>query len=128
MFKDRLINDEDRNWFDDLLKHKIENDFKLNAKTVLGDSVILYGDFTDPSSDARLYIHITDMEKLSNALDYYLADYNSNTTRPMKLVLFLDAIAHVCRIARIIRQPMGNALLLGMGGSGEYITENPKSG
>lgn len=58
--------------------------------------------------------------KLSNALDHYLTDYNNNTTRPMKLVLFLDAVAHVCRIARIIRQPMGNALLLGMGGSGKW--------
>lgn len=36
----------------------------------------------------------------------------------MKLVLFLDALSHVCKISRVVRQPLGNALLLGMGGSG----------
>ena len=36
----------------------------------------------------------------------------------MKLVMFLDACDHVSRICRVLRQPLGNALLLGVGGSG----------
>lgn len=48
----------------------------------------------------------------------YLDDYNQINTAQMKLVLFLDALRHVCRISRVIRQPLGNALLLGVGGSG----------
>lgn len=51
-------------------------------------------------------------------IEEYLEDYNQINTAQMKLVLFVDAVRHVCRISRIIRQPMGNALLLGMGGSG----------
>lgn len=33
-------------------------------------------------------------------------------------VMFLDAIEHVSRVTRVIRLPLGNALLLGVGGSG----------
>ena len=47
-----------------------------------------------------------------------LEDYNQISTAKMNLVLFMDAAEHVSRITRIIRQPLGNALLLGMGGSG----------
>ena len=36
----------------------------------------------------------------------------------MPLVMFVDAVGHVSRISRVIRQPQGNALLLGVGGSG----------
>lgn len=32
--------------------------------------------------------------------------------------MFLDACEHVSRVSRIIRQPQGNGLLLGVGGSG----------
>ena len=58
----------------------------------------------------------------------YLQDYfnldgldDYNTLQPgsaMRLVLFPDAIEHLTRISRIISQPFGAALLLGVGGSG----------
>ncbi len=51
-------------------------------------------------------------------VDSHLEDYNQINVAKMKLVLFADAMKHVSRISRIIRQPFGNALLLGVGGSG----------
>lgn len=64
MFQDRLINDTDREWFDNLLRSKISVDFDSDPVGSLGTAVILYGDFLDPTTDARQYIHITDMEKV----------------------------------------------------------------
>lgn len=66
----------------------------------------------------QVYQQVTDIAALSKLMENYLEDYNSTTTTPMKLVLFTDAMEHVSRVCRIISQPLGNALLLGVGCSG----------
>lgn len=53
-----------------------------------------------------------------STINQYLSDHNAESKQPMPLVMFLDAIEHVSRVSRILRQPQGNALLLGVGGSG----------
>ncbi len=51
---------------------------------------------------------------LSDALDTY-----NELNAAMNLVLFEDAMMHICRINRILESPRGNALLIGVGGSGK---------
>ncbi|XP_054262356.1 dynein axonemal heavy chain 1-like [Macrosteles quadrilineatus] len=119
VFRDRLVNDKDREWFSQLLRDTVNSQFNLTADQVLQtEEELLYGDFMNKGADVKLYQRITDSQKLFLTLQDYLQDYNDQSTSPMRLVLFSDAVAHVCRISRIIRQPQGNALLLGMGGSG----------
>ncbi|KFG46052.1 dynein heavy chain family protein [Toxoplasma gondii p89] len=65
-----------------------------------------------------VYLPIRDMDQLKQVLDEKLEEY-SQAYVEMPLVLFDDAMEHVARVCRIIDQPGGNALLVGVGGSGK---------
>ncbi|KAF5403840.1 Dynein heavy chain axonemal [Paragonimus heterotremus] len=119
VFQDRLVNDTDREWFLNLMNDKSKTAFQLSVSDYVQSQPLLYGDFlTAAASDVWKYIEMVDHAQVLQVIEENLDDYNQVNTAKMNLVLFMYAVEHICRIARIIRQPQGNALLLGMGGSG----------
>ena len=64
VFQDRLVNDEDRNWFDDLMKTKMKEDFKVDPAEVLKNQPIIFGDFLTQGGGDKPYVEITDHEKV----------------------------------------------------------------
>ena len=110
---------------------------KINAEYIFRDPV-LFGDYRNALDlgEPRIYEDIQDYEaakalfeqvknlkifylmKLFFSVSKILQEYNEQFT-PMNLVLFDDAIDHVTKIHRVIRIDQGNALLVGVGGSGK---------
>ncbi|XP_053845413.1 dynein axonemal heavy chain 1 [Vidua macroura] len=117
VFRDRLVSDEDRTWFDNLMTKKME-EFGTTFEEVIPTQPVLFGDFMEPGANVKVYQAIDSQDKLKLVIEDYLEEYNQSNTPELKLVLFMDAIQHICRISRILRQAPGNALLLGVGGSG----------
>ena len=80
-------------------------------------SPLVYTNFVHGAVD-RAYLPLPSFQKLRNVLDSKLTEYNENNPM-MDLVLFEQAMLHVSRICRIIQNPGGHAMLVGVGGSGK---------
>ncbi|CAO2583041.1 Dynein axonemal heavy chain 3, partial [Lemmus lemmus] len=130
VFYDRLIDNEDRQTFFNLVKETTSNCFKQTMEKVLihlsptgkivDDNIrsLFFGDFLKPESDHKIYDEITDLKVLTGVMEYYLDEYNSISKAPMSLVMFKFAIEHISRICRVLKQNKGHLLLVGIGGSG----------
>ncbi|OMJ81043.1 hypothetical protein SteCoe_18549 [Stentor coeruleus] len=116
VFRDRLVDDKDRNWFNEELERKMRMNLNVDIPSREKWADIIFGDFM--SGPYKEYVKIEYGNKLFDRLALALEQYNSEFSSRMNLVFFKDAINHLTRICRILRQPRGNALLVGVGGSG----------
>lgn len=85
---------------------------------------LIYGHYMVPGAADPKYQAVPSLSKVEKLFDEYLNEYNDPTNRNpvMSLVFFQSAIDHISRISRILRQPRGNAMLVGQGGSGKQST------
>ena len=62
---DRLVNDEDRKWFEGLLAMKMRDDFGLDFDDVVTQKPYLFCDFADDSgADEKVYAYSPDHPKV----------------------------------------------------------------
>lgn len=137
VFSDRLINEEDRLSLFNIAKNTVNRVWQLNFdkvfehldKTINGkkdnkiDTLeeirgLLWTDCMTPLGARKVYEEVIDPPRLQRAVEESLQNYNQTSDKPMDLVLFSFAVEHLLIIARIIKQPTGNACLVGVGGSG----------
>lgn len=123
VFHDRLVDENDREYMIKLLYSQFER-FGFAQEQVINQERIIFGDyFQGRDVEPRYYMQTTDLKSFLAKMDSFQEDYNneagySSSKKSMRLVLFLDACEHISRITRVLRQPQGHALLLGVGGSG----------
>ncbi|XP_018800561.1 PREDICTED: dynein heavy chain 6, axonemal [Bactrocera latifrons] len=120
VFHDRLINDEDKGIFNNIMHEVCLKHF--NREVLKKDEPpILFGDFMifGKPKNERIYEEIGDHKKLESILNDYIEDYNSMTGKSMRLILFQDALEHTVRLARLLRSDRGYGLLVGVAGMGK---------
>ncbi|KAI5095774.1 dynein heavy chain 12, axonemal isoform X1 [Silurus meridionalis] len=133
VFYDRLVNDQDQAWLYRVMNIIVKDHFKEKFDTVFEHlksdkkplceedmRSLLFGDYMTPAVDPseRLYAEVPSMESFSQVVESCLAEYNQTHKNRMNLVIFRYVLEHLSRISRVLKQPGGNALLVGVGGSG----------
>ncbi|TMW64716.1 hypothetical protein Poli38472_011596 [Pythium oligandrum] len=115
VFRDRLVDAQDREWFNRACADLLIEYCKVAWAPETFEN-LLYGDYL--TRENKSYRPVEDLTRLNGLLIEYLEEYNITFPSQMHLVFFSDAMHHISRICRVLRQPRGNALLVGVGGSG----------
>lgn len=121
VFGDRLINTDDMKWFTDITMDMLGRSFRssLEFDDLFGEKKVIWSDILKIDAAMVLYEEVKDMPKLLKVMNNYLEEFNISSSVKMNLVFFEDAVLHLMKILRTLRQPRGNIMLIGVGGSGK---------
>eukprot|EP00753_Platysulcus_tardus_P011842 PLAT3317.22.p1 GENE.PLAT3317.22~~PLAT3317.22.p1 ORF type:complete len:2183 (+),score=1467.98 PLAT3317.22:1402-7950(+) len=117
---DRLLQELEIERFGGMLVETSKRYFE-EEQDKLHEQPLLFSYFANQTAATAepMYLPVSDYATLRKTMAAALAEYNSTSKQVMDLVLFEEAMQHVCRIARILWRPAGNAMLVGVGGSGK---------
>ena len=121
VYGDRLVNSDDLAKYNSLAQtqcKKIFPSFPISKYYANENAEPLVFCHFPERIEEPIYDQVTSFASMSNTLEDALREYNE-TNASMNLVLFEDAMKHIARIVRIIRNESGHALLVGVGGSGK---------
>uniref|UniRef100_A0A2I3HRY0 Dynein axonemal heavy chain 9 n=1 Tax=Nomascus leucogenys TaxID=61853 RepID=A0A2I3HRY0_NOMLE len=118
VYRDKMVEEKDFDLFDKIQTEVLKKTFDdIEDPVEQTQSPNLYCHFANGIGE-RKYMPVQSWELLTQTLVEALENHNEVNT-VMDLVLFEDAMRHVCHINRILESPRGNALLVGVGGSGK---------
>lgn len=133
VFYDRLVDEDDRNWFfetlkkstKDCMKDAFENSldtYQAPNGEVTRDTIknLMFGCYLDTDSveGERRYEEMPSKDAVLKVAVTMLNEYNAMHKAKMTIVLFDYALEHLSKVCRLLSMPSGNALLVGVGGSG----------
>ncbi|XP_064453637.1 dynein axonemal heavy chain 8 [Mirounga angustirostris] len=129
---DRFITPEDEQWFNIHLVRAVEENINSDVTSYILPEpyfVDFLREMPEPTGDEpedsvfevpKIYELVPSFDFLSEKLQFYQRQFNEIIRgTSLDLVFFKDAMTHLIKISRIIRTSCGNALLVGVGGSGK---------
>ncbi|XP_059684255.1 dynein axonemal heavy chain 17 [Gavia stellata] len=117
VYGDKLIDERDQKGFRKMLAETCRKFFDELSEDLVFAKPNVYCHFAQGIGEPK-YLPVPSWPALNKLLGEALDNYNE-VNAAMSLVLFEDAVSHICRISRILESPWGNALLVGVGGSGK---------
>eukprot|EP01012_Entosiphon_sulcatum_P048729 TRINITY_DN67253_c0_g1_i1.p1 TRINITY_DN67253_c0_g1~~TRINITY_DN67253_c0_g1_i1.p1 ORF type:complete len:4768 (-),score=648.87 TRINITY_DN67253_c0_g1_i1:2-12742(-) len=113
LFQDRLVQEDERKWTDDKINEVVLINFPNISKHCL-ERPMLYTTFLTKS-----YVS-TQTEELRKYVQGRLVRFAENELQ-VQLVVFDSVLDHILHIDRIMKQPLGHMLLVGVAGGGKTV-------
>eukprot|EP01063_Lacrimia_lanifica_P037885 TRINITY_DN7923_c0_g2_i1.p1 TRINITY_DN7923_c0_g2~~TRINITY_DN7923_c0_g2_i1.p1 ORF type:complete len:2747 (+),score=1343.32 TRINITY_DN7923_c0_g2_i1:292-8241(+) len=114
LFRDRLVLDEEKEWCDQQVDQAFRDHFPEMDPSVACRRPILYSTFL-----SKEYLG-NEQEELRAHIQGKLRVF-AEEAMDVQLVVFDSVLDHILRIDRIIRQPLGHMLLVGVAGAGKTV-------